>query len=285
MPSVVDNAELALLLEVSGTPTPGNVDRERDLDELSYEHFLAGAVGAQGGFATAVETNDFGSGFERAIAGMTDYTNTNTQFGAILLLMPLVQTASTGALTPSRANTTVEKAGVEGATGFYAAFDHVDVNIPDPPEDIPDANKGSEAIDEIRSRGLTLVDVLEPSTDRNGISYELLHGFSRTFMAADWLAETTQAQSLSKRTATVHLQLLAEIPDTLVAVAHGEETAHQVKQRAAELLPDSPGDTIDFASVRTFAGELTERQINPGMTADLLAGGLFIALERGDINI
>ena len=40
-----ENAQLALLLEVTGTPKPGNVDRHRDYPELRFEHFAAGAVG------------------------------------------------------------------------------------------------------------------------------------------------------------------------------------------------------------------------------------------------
>ncbi|OYR44892.1 triphosphoribosyl-dephospho-CoA synthase, partial [Halorubrum sp. Eb13] len=45
----VDDATLALLLEVAGTPKPGNVDRRRDLGDLRFESFLGGAVGAREG--------------------------------------------------------------------------------------------------------------------------------------------------------------------------------------------------------------------------------------------
>ncbi|MGZ7132554.1 MAG: triphosphoribosyl-dephospho-CoA synthase, partial [Halobacteriota archaeon] len=38
-------AELAMLLEVSATPKPGNVDRTHDFEDVTYEHFLASAVG------------------------------------------------------------------------------------------------------------------------------------------------------------------------------------------------------------------------------------------------
>ncbi|MFC6728106.1 triphosphoribosyl-dephospho-CoA synthase, partial [Natronoarchaeum mannanilyticum] len=53
MRTPAQNAELALLLEVAGTPKPGNVDRKRDLPDLRFEHFLAGAVGAQDGLRAA----------------------------------------------------------------------------------------------------------------------------------------------------------------------------------------------------------------------------------------
>ena len=61
------NAQLALLLEVAGTPKPGNVDRHRDLEELRFEHFLAGAVGARDGLEMAASGASVGRAFERSV--------------------------------------------------------------------------------------------------------------------------------------------------------------------------------------------------------------------------
>ncbi|MFW5974397.1 MAG: triphosphoribosyl-dephospho-CoA synthase, partial [Natrialbaceae archaeon] len=47
--STTQNAQLALLLEVSSTPKPGNVDRKREYPDLRFEQFMAGAVGARRG--------------------------------------------------------------------------------------------------------------------------------------------------------------------------------------------------------------------------------------------
>lgn len=41
---VARSAQLALLLEVSAYPKPGNVDRTHDFINTSYEHFLASSV-------------------------------------------------------------------------------------------------------------------------------------------------------------------------------------------------------------------------------------------------
>ena len=38
-------AVLAMVLEVSGTPKPGNIDREHDYADTKYEDFLASAIG------------------------------------------------------------------------------------------------------------------------------------------------------------------------------------------------------------------------------------------------
>ena len=40
-----ENAQLALLLEVTGTPKPGNVDRHRDYPGLRFEHFAEAPSG------------------------------------------------------------------------------------------------------------------------------------------------------------------------------------------------------------------------------------------------
>ncbi|CAD6494076.1 MAG: ATP:dephospho-CoA triphosphoribosyl transferase [Candidatus Argoarchaeum ethanivorans] len=39
-------ASLAMALEVSATPKPGNIDREHNYPDTRYEHFLASVVAA-----------------------------------------------------------------------------------------------------------------------------------------------------------------------------------------------------------------------------------------------
>ena len=74
-----ENGQLALLLEVTGTPKPGNVDRHRDYPGLRFEHFAAGAVGALSGLRMAADGAPLGAAFERAVNGMSDQSGGNTQ--------------------------------------------------------------------------------------------------------------------------------------------------------------------------------------------------------------
>ena len=107
MRTTAENAELALLLEVSSTPKPGNVDREREYPDLRFEHFVAGAVGAREGFEGAAGGGAVGESFRRAVAGMSEQSGGNTQFGAILLVTPLVRAAGSGDLSePGRPSKT-----------------------------------------------------------------------------------------------------------------------------------------------------------------------------------
>jgi triphosphoribosyl-dephospho-CoA synthase len=269
-----ENAQLALLLEVAGTPKPGNVDRRRDLPGLRFEHFLAGAVGAAAGLRAAAEGAPLGASFERAVAGMSAQGGGNTQFGCLLLLIPLVRAAAEGDLTPEGTTRVVESTTVEDAAGFYRSFEHVDVAVDEPPEDAAelDVRRGSGAIPALESRGLTLFDVMELSAERDGNAREWTGGFRRTFAAAD--AMLSDDGSAPDRAARAFLDLLAEEPDSHVATQHSSEVAESIRRRAA----DARGDP---EAVDRLADELVAEKVNPGTTADITAAGLFIALERG----
>ena len=272
--STAENAQLALLLEVSSTPKPGNVDRHRDHDGLRFEHFVAGAVGAREGLDRAAEGAPVGEAFERAVAGMSGQTGGNTQFGAVLLVVPLVRAAAAGELTPESARAVVGRTDVEDAVGFYRAFEHVGVAVDDPPEDLalPDVRRGGDAAPELRERGLTLADVMAESAPGDGIAREYTEGFGRTFRMADRIRDGSGP--VTDRAAGAYLEALAAEVDTFVVTTHDREAAEEVRRRA-RAARDGEEDPEELAD------ELVERGINPGTTADLVAGGLFVALERG----
>ncbi|SHH34476.1 triphosphoribosyl-dephospho-CoA synthase [Halobaculum gomorrense] len=277
------DAELALLLEVAGTPKPGNVDRARDLADLRFEHFLAGAVGARPGLERAAAGDPIGEAFETAVAGMSEQSGGNTQFGCLLLLTPLVRAAAADdrPLAPEGVAAVCEATTVADAAGFYRAFEHVDVAVADPPAgmDALDVRRGADAVPALREREATLFDVMaesaEPIDERgtpgDANAREWVEGFPRTFRAAEAIARDDGP--IADRAARAFLDLLAEADDTLVRTQHGPEVAREVRERAAEI------DSLDEAAA--WADELAERGVNPGTTADITAAALFVALERG----
>ena len=277
------NAELALLLEVAGTPKPGNVDRARDLADLRFEQFLAGAVGARPGLERAAEGDALGAAFETAVGGMSEQSGGNTQFGCLLLLTPLVRAAAADdrALGPDGVAAACEATTVDDAAGFYRAFEHVDVAVADPPAgmDALDVRRGADAVPALREREVTLFDVMRESAapvDERGTpgdanANEWVGGFPRTFRAAE--AIRADDGPIVDRAARAFLDLLGEAEDTLVRTQHGTEVAREVRERAARV------DSLEEADA--WAAELVERGINPGTTADITAAALFVALERG----
>jgi triphosphoribosyl-dephospho-CoA synthase len=273
----VDHAELALTLEVASTPKPGNVDRHRDHDDLRFEHFLTGAVGSRPGLELAATVGDdappLGDAFERAVRGMSQQDGGNTQFGCLLLLVPLVRAAATDRLSPDGLRAVTAATTVDDAAAFYRAFEHVDVAVDDPPEDAPDLDvrRGADAVPALRDRGLTLADVMELSADRDGNAAEWTSGFERVFAAADRVLDDDGP--VTDRLARAFLDLLADRPDTLVAVEHGRERAEDVCREAAAVRGDR-------AAAEALADQFLDEGINPGTTADLTAAVAFVALER-----
>jgi triphosphoribosyl-dephospho-CoA synthase len=309
----VDDATLALLLEVAGTPKPGNVDRRRDLDDLRFEAFLGGAVGARPGLelaatgGTAGEVPGVGEAFERAVEGMAARAGTNTQFGCLLLLVPLARAAADPdrRLDPDGLDALCRSTTVDDAVAFYRAFEAVDVAVDDPPPgaDDLDVRRGSDAEPALRDRGATLRDVLALSADpadpdrvpdRNAA--EWTEGFPRTFRAAEWIL--TDEGPLADRAARAFLGLLAAEPDTLVASTRGAEAAREASGRARGVLEPAESDSsgpvgdvsgvdadavhgADLDAAESLADAFVAEGINPGTTADLTCAALFVALRRG----
>lgn len=281
--SPAENAELALLLEVAGTPKPGNVDRHRDLADLRFEQFLAGSVGSARGLRMAAAGAPLGRSFERSVAGMSRQSGGNTQFGCLLLLTPLVNVAAKNDLSQEVVDARCRETTVDDAVDFYHAFEHVDVAVGDPPEDAAnlDVRRGSAAEPALRERDLTLRDVMELSAeaeipDTNG--QEWVEGFPRTFAAAESLL--ADESRVLDRTARCFLRELAAEPDSLVATNHGKEQAQEVQSRAAET-HETVRKTGSLDAADELAEEFVTEEINPGTTADRVAAALFVALERG----
>ncbi|ESS02918.1 MAG: triphosphoribosyl-dephospho-CoA synthetase [uncultured archaeon A07HR67] len=299
--SPADDATLALLLEVAGTPKPGNVDRRRDLAGLRFESFLGGAVGAREGLERAARGAAVGHAFERAVAGMAGRAGTNTQFGCLLLLVPLVRATRAGDLSPAGLDRVTRATTVDDAVAFYRAFEHVDVAVDDPPPDASDIDvrRGAAVAPTLRERGLTLREVMTTAATADGAdrlpdrnAQEWVEGFPRTFRAAEWIV--ADEGPLADRAARAFLGLLAAVPDTLVATDHAPETAREASAEARALLagddaaietgslPDADAvHAIDLDAAEPLAVSFVEAEINPGTTADLTCAALYVALRRG----
>ena len=270
-----EHAQLALLADVGAAPKPGNVDREHDHPTLRLGHFLAGGVGAGAGLRDAAAGEPLGAAFERAVAGMSRAAGTNTQFGSLLLLVPLVRTAAAAdrQLSPEGVTAVADATTVADAAAFYRAFEHVDVAVADPPEGMADLDvrRGAEAIPALEARGLSLHDVLSRSPDDSNAT-EWTTGFRRTFETAAGIVD--DEGPLTGRIARAFLDRLATDEDTLVRARHGATVAAEVRERAAAARGDP--DAVD-----ALDADLLDRGINPGATADLVTAAAFVALQRG----
>ncbi|HIH37203.1 MAG TPA: triphosphoribosyl-dephospho-CoA synthase [Methanocellales archaeon] len=266
-------AQLAMLLEVSATPKPGNVDRNHDFDDVKYEHFLASAVGAGPIFErAAIAKKGTGSFIRESVEESIKWqSGGNTHFGAFLLLLPLVMAAGNDGV--KSITKVVQDTSVEDAVEFYKAFRCVKVRVSSVKElSIDDPN----SVNEIKRRGLTLYDLMKLSAKYDAIAHEWVSGFQRTFRGASVLEGKLGQMSTNNAIVFTYLTLLSEQPDTLIQSKFGGEKAIKVSDKASRLIGN-----WDLDAIHDFDGELIREGINPGSTADMVIGSLFIALLGG----
>ncbi|MCD1295646.1 triphosphoribosyl-dephospho-CoA synthase [Methanocella sp. CWC-04] len=272
-PYIARCAVLAMALEVSGTPKPGNIDRDHDYVDTKYEDFIAAAIGV----FPVMEKACTGGGIGELILEASDecvkwQSGGNTHFGAYILLFPLIKAAMSGTdHLKENAIDIVRDTTVNDAVDFYKAFSKVAVRMKDS-EDLDVRDDSS--LEELRERGLTMYDIMEISSKNDMVAKEWVNGFARCFKAGRSILEKRKTGSLNDATVLTYLELLAEEPDTFIVKKYDLEKAHYTQRLA-----------IDVMDRRMTLNELSNRlymeKINPGSTADIIIAGLFIALLSG----
>jgi len=262
--SRAERAQLAMMLEVTAFPKPGNVDRCHDYASTRLEHFLASAILSR----RALERAERGSGglgslIRSAVRATSSHRGGNTHFGAFLLLIPLV---AGGDIPAARA--LVGSTTVEDAVAFYQAFALTKVRMLDhDPLDVN--NPGAIAL--LRKKGLTLRDVMAHSAGNDLVAREWVEGFPLTRRAADLLHDHGCGRDAIVAT---FLELLATVPDTFIAKKHGMAVAEETMRRAAEVRAGT-------RNLEELDRECIGQGINPGSLADVIIAGIYVALGEG----
>ncbi len=262
MPSV--RAQLAMMLEVTAYPKPGNVDRCHDYPSTRMEHFLASAILA-GPVLREAERGEkpLGALFREAIAATNVHSGGNTHFGAFILLLPLVMGGDIeGALRVAGETT------IQDAIDFYESFGLTKVRLlKTDPMDVHDAR----AIDRIRSEKLTLMDVMKYSSGVDMVAREWVNGYALTRKGADLLKQHGCGR---KSITATFLDMLATEPDTFIIKKFGRDIALEVMSLAQEV--EKGTITLELLDQR-----LISKGINPGSLADILIASIYVALGEG----
>jgi triphosphoribosyl-dephospho-CoA synthase len=259
-----ERAQLAMMLEVTAYPKPGNVDRCHDYPETRLEHFLASTIFAR----QALEEAEQGKGrigeiIGHAVRDTNCHEGGNTHFGAFILLIPLVY----GNDVPG-AIAAIAKTDTSDAIAFYKAFaltavkmnktDDLDVNDP-------------HTLTLIRDKEMTLLDIMQHSAANDMVAREWVTGFPLVRRGADLLKQLGPGRQSIVNT---FLTLLATEPDTFIIKKHGIAIARETMLRARDVL-----DGKD--SIRQFDEDCIKRDINPGSIADIMIASIYIALGEG----
>jgi triphosphoribosyl-dephospho-CoA synthase len=259
-----ERAQLAMMLEVTAYPKPGNVDRCHDYPETRLEHFLASTIFARPALDEAVlGMGRIGEIIGHAVRDTNCHEGGNTHFGAFLLLIPLVY----GSDIPG-AIAAIAKTDTSDAIAFYKAFamtavkmnktDDLDVNDP-------------HTLTLIRDREMTLLDIMQHSAASDMVAREWVTGFLLVRRGADLLKQLGPGR---QSIVDAFLTLLATEPDTFIIKKHGIEIARETMLRARDVLDGK-------YSIRQFDEDCIQRDINPGSVADIMIASIYIALGEG----
>jgi triphosphoribosyl-dephospho-CoA synthase len=265
--AVAGAAQLACVLEASAEK-PGNITPRHDFADTSYEDMLRSAVALGPELGRAAERG-VGDTVLAAVRATQRVAGANTNLGIALLLAPLARAALLGGVSlRERTEEVLHGLTLDDARGAYAAIRAAGAGGLDEPveHDVRDEPT------------LALRAAMAAAAERDSVAAEYATGFALTFERG--LPALTRAHDagLRPRPATVRLflELLAAVPDTLIARKRGPRAAEEVSAEAARVLAGR-------ASVEAFDASLRRdgNALNPGTTADLVTAVLFVALLDG----
>jgi triphosphoribosyl-dephospho-CoA synthase len=268
---------IACLFEVCADK-PGNVTWGKDFWDTHFMDFMASAI-AVGPALREAPSRPVGETILQAVRDTRRLVSTNTNLGMILLLAPLARAAGLGhshglragvhevlsALTVADAQKAFEAIRLANPGGLGHSEDH-------------DVRGG-----EVR---VTLREAMAVAQNRDTVAREYVTDFEVTFeLGFEKLSEFwDQGHSFSDAVVQTSLTILSQVPDTLIVRKEGIEVARQISRRATQVL-QAGGAFSDSGRQALQAFDLSIRderhRLNPGTTADLVAGTLFVFLTEG----
>lgn len=284
--------ELAILLEVSAYPKPGNVHRTADFPETRYEHFLASAVAISPSFKKAAEQGiriskgkitpyqvEIGSIIKDAVDRMRKcQTGGNTLLGAIILLAPVATAAGmvTGqwSLTKLRENI---KVIVESTTPMDAVnvYDAISLVNPgglgnSPRLDVMDPTSKKKILEE----QVTLLEIFKIASTYDSITSEWVNNYPITFdLGYPYLTKQLEkTKDINKATVHTFLKILSEVPDTFISRKVGLTMAENISAKAKQVLHEGGLTTpLGKQLLQKLDSELRDpnHDLSPGTTADI----------------
>ncbi|MCX9085029.1 MAG: triphosphoribosyl-dephospho-CoA synthase [Candidatus Methanoperedens sp.] len=275
-------AQLAMILEVSATPKPGNIDRDHNYSDTRFEHFLASAIGVYPVLERAALSKE-GVGkliFDAVAESGKWQRGGNTHFGAFILLIPLVMAArrcGNKKCLKEEVEKIVRETTVNDAVEFYSAFARAGVKV----KPVTDLDlKDTDSIGRIKEKGLTLFDMMEISASYDIIAEEWINGFEKTFECSALIQEKIKKDSINDTVVLTFMELLSKNKDTFISTKFDTIKAEEVSMRAGRILQKDDMEMIR-KDICQFDEELLNEGVNPGSTADIIIAGLFISLFEG----
>jgi triphosphoribosyl-dephospho-CoA synthase len=267
-------AQLACVLEVSAEK-PGNITPSHDFHDTSYEDMLRSAIAVGPELARAAERR-VGETVLAVVEASRRAAPANTNLGIALLLAPLAKAALEEGPLRTRLGATLRALDVADARAAYAAIR------------LAGAGGLHERVEhDVRSEPTVgLREGMASAAERDSVASEYVTDYALTFDTGVPALVAALGDGLAVREAIVelHLRLLNQAPDTLIARKRGADAAGRVSAGARDVLAAGGVRTgAGRRALRSFDASLREpgNALNPGTTADLVTATLFVALVEG----
>ncbi len=266
-------ATLACIWEATAAK-PGNVYRGADFDDVNYADFLTSAA-VIGPILEQAAAEGVGATVLCAVQATRAAVATNTNLGMLLLLTPLAAVPSEMPLPEG----IVDILKTLTPDDTRAVYEAIRVAQPGGLGNVNDADVQSESVPDI-----SLVEAMKHAEHRDLIARQYVNNFEQVFIAADLMEQgLLQSGTLDEAIVRAFLSLLSASSDSLIARKCGDEVANEVSVRAAATLAAGDiGESGYQEACREFDFWLRAdgHRRNPGTTADLIAGGLFVLLRE-----
>jgi len=265
------HVQLACLLEVSADK-PGNITPARNFSDTTYADMLRSALALGPVFARRrARRRGVGELIADAVSATARVTDANTNLGIVLLFAPLVRAEATrqaGESLRSATERVLRQLDVDDAVAAFAAI--VRAN-PGGLGDAPEHDVRAPA-------RIGLREAMTAAAHRDSIASEYATGYAIVFDAGLPLLAEALGDGVPTLDAIVslHVGLLASHPDTLIERKAGASAARAVTAAAREVRAGT-------RTIEEFDALLRgpDHRLNPGTTADLVAGTLLAALLTG----
>jgi triphosphoribosyl-dephospho-CoA synthase len=270
-------ATVACMLEAAAEKA-GNVTPTRHFADARFADFVASALAIGPAIARA-RPGRIGRTVWEAVDAMRRVTATNTNLGVALLFAPIAAAATARGDRTLRTGVAevLRRLDRSDADWVYRA-----IRLVNP------GGLGSSAQADVRQPArISLREAMTLAADRDSIAREYVEDFRITFEVAIPVLDRARAEGLAILDAIVqaHLELMAAVPDTLIARKAGPAPARDVAARARRV--------VEAGGVRSARGRAAlERldqylrsdgnRLNPGTSADLIAAALFVRLLAPD---
>jgi triphosphoribosyl-dephospho-CoA synthase len=295
--TLAEQIELACLMEATARK-PGNVHPAARFDDLCYDDFVRAAAS----LGPCLERSrrqglHLGETVLRAVEATRFITESNANLGIILLLAPLT-TVPEGTPLHEGVRDVLRSTTVRDAELVYEA---IRLARPGGLGEVKDQDVSTQPT-------ATLRDVMAMAADRDTIARQYVTDFElvarlSAAMHGRWMAFQINEQTRptwpiaapagppvlrwEDLVIRVACDVMAHVPDTLLARKCGERTAAEAAERAQRVLeeqwPLRPSGWTAYQSLDTWLRADGHRR-NPGTTADLIAACLFWAIREGYIQ-